>query len=136
MFRLINKYDKRTVLQFDTVFVPVYHVVCGTAFRSGIFQTFILSPFSEKVISETHRLWGSCFFWKCSKFNVDFRNEQKNWEKVFFLWDNSIWIGSIKFRLLRREYLSSAVNVLTNCLKILHSTKLDFFELNYRQIDQ
>ena len=76
------------------------------------------------------------FFWKCSKFNVDFRNEDRNWEKVFYFWDKCIWICCFKLPLLRREYLSSAVNVLTNSLKILHSTKLDFFQLNYVQIDQ
>ena len=52
-------------------------------------------------------------------------------KKPFFFWDNSIWIGSIKLNLLRREYLSSAVNVLTNSLNILHRTNVDFFQLNY-----
>ena len=37
--------------------------------------------------------------------------------------------------LLRREYLSSAVNVLTNTYKALHMTKTDFFRLNYFQND-
>ena len=39
--------------------------------------------------------------------------------------------GGIKLSLLRREYLSSAVNVLTNTYKALHLTKTDFFRLNY-----
>ena len=33
----------------------------------------------------------------------------------------------LKLSLLRREYLSSAVNVLTNTYKALHLTKTDFF---------
>ena len=37
--------------------------------------------------------------------------------------------------ILRREYLSSAVNVLTNTYKALHLTKTDFFRLNYLQND-
>ena len=34
------------------------------------------------------------------------------------------------------EYLSYAVNVLTNSLKILNITKRDFFQLNYLESDQ
>ena len=40
------------------------------------------------------------------------------------------------FPLLRREYLSSAVNVLTNSRKILHITKIDFFQLKFLHSDQ
>ena len=35
---------------------------------------------------------------------------------------------------MRREYLSSGVNVLTNSLKISDMTKADFFQLNLSQI--
>ena len=65
------------------------------------------------------------------KLNVDFSNSKKNWYEVFCFRDNSIWIGCNKLSLLRREYLSSAVNLSTKSLKILHSTKRVFFELNY-----
>ena len=61
---------------------------------------------------------------------------QKNIEKKLFFLDKCIWIGWIKLSLLRRENLSSAVNVLTNSLKILHVTKRDFFQLNYLHSDQ
>ena len=56
--------------------------------------------------------------------------------KLFVFGDNCIWIVCFKLFLLRREYLSSAVNVLTNSLKILHSTKIDFFQMNYVHSDQ
>ena len=46
------------------------------------------------------------------------------------MWHNSIWIGCFKLPLLRREYLSSAVNVLTKSLQILHITETDYFHLN------
>ena len=62
--------------------------------------------------------------------------ERKIPEKVFCFWDNSILIGCVKLSLLKSEYLSSAVNVLTNSLKILHSTKRDFFELNSLHSDE
>ena len=136
MFAVINKYGKGAVARIATVIGPVYHVAYGGVLGNKIFHIFILSRLSESAITEIHRLWGSSFFWKCSKFNVDLRNAEKIWEKVFCFWDNSIWIGFVKLSLLRREYLSSAVNVLTNSLKIFHSTKTDFSQLNYVHSDQ
>ena len=56
--------------------------------------------------------------------------EKKNSEKVFCFRYNCLSIHCVKFSPLKREYWSSAVNVLTNSLKILHITKSDFFKLN------
>ena len=50
-------------------------------------------------------------------------------------WDKRVRIGSVKLSLLRREYLPSAVNVLTKTYKALHLTKTDFFRVNYLQND-
>ena len=75
-------------------------------------------------------------FLECARSNGNLRNAEKNWEKVFSLWDTRILIDCLKLTLLRRENLSSAVNVLTNSPKILHSTKRDFCQLNYVQNDQ
>ena len=42
------------------------------------------SMFVESAISEMPELWQSYFFfWKCSKFKLDFKNGEKNSEKVF-----------------------------------------------------
>ena len=38
------------------------------------FLNMYLTTFSESVISEIQNLWGSSFFSKCSKFNLDFKN--------------------------------------------------------------
>ena len=46
------------------------------------------------------------------------RKKKGNGEKVFGFWDNCIWKCCNKLPLLRREYLSSAVNGLTNRIKI------------------
>ena len=135
MFTVINKDGKGSVLDIGTVFGAVFHGACGRVLWNVTFQTFIQSPFSESVISEIHWLWGSSVFWKCSKFNVDYKNGEKNSEKDFCFWDNSIWIGCVKLSLLRREYLSSAVNVLKNSFKILNSSKIDLFQLNYVHSD-
>ena len=64
------------------------------------------------------------------------KNAPNNWEKSFCSWYKYIWIGSVKLRLLRREYLSSSVNMLANSLKIFHVTKADYFQLNYLHIVQ
>ena len=52
-----------------------------------------------------------------------------------YFWDNGVRIGCVNLSLLRREYLSSAVNVLTNTYKALLLTKTDSFRLNYLQND-
>ena len=62
--------------------------------------------------------------------------QKKKIRKSFLFGDNCVRIGCVKFSLLRREYLSSAVNVLTNSYKALRLTKTDFFRLNYLPNDQ
>ena len=62
--------------------------------------------------------------------------QEKIQKKPCVFVDNGVRIGCVKLSLLRREYLSSAVNVLTNTYKALHLTKTDFFRLNYLQNDQ
>ena len=76
------------------------------------------------------------FFWKCWKFDLDLKNVKIISQKVFCFSDKCVWIRCIKMSLLRREYLSWAVNVLTNSLKTLRVTKSDFFQLNYLHIGQ
>ena len=65
------------------------------------------------------------FVWKCSKFNADSKNPEKNSEKIFGFWDKCIRIVCIHLSLLIREYLSSAVNVLRKGLKNFHVAKSD-----------
>ena len=62
--------------------------------------------------------------------------QQKIDKKVVFFLDNCVRISCVKLSLLRREYLSSAVNVLANSYKLLRLTKTDFFRLNYLPNDQ
>ena len=56
--------------------------------------------------------------------------QKKNWQKGFCFLDNCNCSCSVKLSLLRREYLPSVVNVLTDSPKTLHITKRDFFQLN------
>ena len=82
------------------------------------------------------KLWGSSFFSKYSKFNLNFKNTAKNGEKVIYLWDNSIGITIVKFSLLRTGYFSSVANVLAGSPKTWHVNKRDFFENNSHASDQ
>ena len=76
------------------------------------------------------------FIWKCSKLNRKSGNARKNWEKDFPFWDICIWTCCKKLPLLRREYLSSTVNGLKKCPKILYIAQRDFFNLNRFHRDQ
>ena len=58
----------------------------------------------------------------------------KNPEKVFCFKDNGVWTCYLRVCILRREYVYSEVNVLTNSPNILDLTKADFFMLNLSQI--
>ena len=84
-------------------------------------------------ISEIIRLRYSTLYSKCSKFHAHFRTAIKNWVNVFCFRDNGVWI-CIKMWKLQREYLLSAVNDLTNSLKITNQTNKDFFQFNISQI--
>ena len=61
--------------------------------------------------------------------------QKKITKKVFCLWDNGVWNCCGKFCILLVEYLLSAVNVLTNSLKIFYQTEGDIFQLNLPGID-
>ena len=77
------------------------------------------------------------FFWKTFQILYRFQKcDNTNSDKVSCFWDNSIWIGFVKLSLLRREYLSRAVNALTNTFKTLHIIKRDFFQPNCLHSDQ
>ena len=58
----------------------------------------------------------------------------KNPEKVFRFKENGVWTCCVKVCILRREYVYSALNVLTNSPNILDLTKADFLQLNLSQI--
>ena len=76
------------------------------------------------------------FFSKELKMQCKFQKLRKKLRKLFDFWDNCIWISCIKLSLLRREYLSLAVNILTKSLKIFHITSRDFFKLNCLRSDR
>ena len=60
----------------------------------------------------------------------------RNSEKAFCFSDKCIWIGIVKFSLIRIEYFSSAANVLTLSAKIWYVNNRDFSWLNWLCTDQ
>ena len=115
---------------------PVYHVPFGRVIWSGTFAHIYNHVFLQPVASQINNLWLSSFFWKCSKFNLDFENAGKNPKNVFSFRDNCMWMSCIKLSLLGREHLSTAVIVLTNSLNLFHLTKRDFLPLNCLPVEQ
>ena len=55
--------------------------------------------------------------------------QEKNWENVFLIRDDSIWIRWVKLSLLRREYLWPVVNVLETVLRFCLSLRETFSSL-------
>ena len=64
-------------------------------------------------------------FLEMFKIESKFTKWKKKLENIFRFWDNCIWICCYKLSLLRREYLLSAVNKVTNS-QIFHITQRDF----------
>ena len=85
--------------------------------KRDVEDNYLTTPFGVRNFGNTSTL-RFIFFWKCSKFNTNFKNAKTNWEKVCCFWDKCIWVGCVKLSLLRKEHMSLAVNLLTNCLKI------------------
>ena len=94
------------------------------------FAQQVQTPLSQK---QKTFCWFFIAFLKCA-WNY-FRNPMKNPQKRFRFWDNGVWTCCAKLCTLQREYLLSAVNVLTNSLKISDQTNADFFQLNISQIN-
>ena len=95
-----------------------------------------LTTFSELVISEIQKLWGSCFWSIGSKFQIDFKMAAKNWENFLYFSDNCMWIGNVILSLFGARYIPLVVNVVKSSPKICHVYKRDFFQVNLLRSDQ
>ena len=125
---VVNKDDNGAVVQisdFNSVWAPLPYCFMKAPVKQDFLDIY-LTTFSESVISVVPYLWGSTFFWKCSKFDLDLKNAEKNWGKGFCVWDNCIYICFLMFSLLGTGYLSWEANVLTSSRKIWHVNKTGF----------
>ena len=118
------------------VLEPVYNVAFWRVVWNGDVLDIYLTTFSRVLNLGNTSAIMVIFFPKCLKLNIDFKYVKNRWEPICCFWDSCIWIGWVKLSLLRREYLSSAVNMLINSLTVLHITKRTFFRLNSLHSDQ
>ena len=89
------------------------------------FLDIYLTTISDSVTFKIQNLWGSSFFSKCLKFNLDLKNAAKNWEKKIV----SEIIASEKVLLnclYYTGYLCSVPSVLTRRPTIRHVNTRDF----------
>ena len=99
------------------------------------FRAFKKLHFLVSITSETFKLCSSSFFWKCSKFHVDFKKAIKVGHNVLGLLDNFVRTSWVKIFLLRQEYMWSPVNLLKGSPKIPDLTKRDLSVLHLSQIN-
>ena len=66
----------------------------------------------ESIILQIVKLWDASFFSKYSELDEDFRNAILILENISDFLDSCIWIGCVKFSLVWREYISSAMKLL------------------------
>ena len=110
---------------FEQCFGPFIMLLVEGSSETGLFRHLSNHVFPSSSVPKYISYEDQLFFWKVSKLNLDFENAKKNSEKVFCFVDNIIWRSWNKLCLLRGEYLSSAVNVLTRSPKILHISTRD-----------
>ena len=116
---------KRLALTTSQCFGPFSKFPVDGSSQTGLFRHLSNHVFRgtlfRKFIS-----YESYLFLKGSKFNIDLKNVHKNSENFFCFFDNCIWIVCIELSLLRREYLSSTVNVLRKSLNLSISLRVTF----------
>ena len=93
-------------------------------------------PFTVGNFGNTYGTRDIFFFSKCLKFDVDSTSSAKLRENVFSILDNCILIVFCKFSLFGREYLSSAVKVLTNIAKGENIANRNFFQVYLANSEQ
>ena len=118
------KMIKALSLRLNQSFGPFTMSPVETSSETGVFRHLSKHVFRAQE-SRKYRIYEGHLFTKCSKFNADSKNAEKNWEKIFASWHKCTRIFCILLSLLIKEYLSSAVNVLRKGLKNIHVSKSD-----------
>ena len=117
--RVIRQSDESTVVKcFQQCFRLFNMLTLKGCPESGLFR-HLSNHIFRRLISEIHNLWGPYYFIKMFK--------------IFRSLYNCIWIGSSKFFLLRKEYISWSINVLTNIPKMPDISRKDIFQLKFCQ---
>ena len=122
-------------LDFNSVSVSLPYYVSKGPLRRDFFDTYLSTVFRVCKFKNTSAM-RVIFFLEMLKSQPKFRKCIEILRNVFNFWDNSIWKCCKKLPLLRREYLSSAVNGLTNSPKIFHISQRNFISHNCLHRDQ
>ena len=101
-FRVITQDDKSALIKIESVFRSLYHVPYETSSETGVFRHLSKHVFRAQEFRK-YRIYEGHLFTKCSKFNADSKNAEKNSKKMFCFWDKCIWIVFIHLSLLIRE---------------------------------
>ena len=94
VFTVINKYGKGGVVQISLVFGPLPCCFRRGCLKGVLLEISLTTLFGVRNFRNTWVMRTS-FFWKWSKFNINFKNAERIWENVFYLWENCIWIGCL-----------------------------------------
>ena len=122
-------------LRFQQCFGPISMLLVEGSSETELFRLWFNQVFRTTKVQKYITYEGHLFFENFQN-EIEISKIPKKISKKFFFWNNSFSICCYKLCLLRREYLSSAVNRLTNSPTILDITQRDFFNLNCLHRDQ
>ena len=111
VFTRINKYGEVAMIQISIVFRPIY--LSKGPLKRDFLDIYLTAFYGFHKFKNPSVMRVIIFFLKMFKIISRFR---KNGEKIFRFWDNCIWKCCNELPLLRRDYLSWAINGLTNSL--------------------
>ena len=99
----------------------------------GCNKTMLSRDLSNHVLCSVsiHKPWGSCFFRKCSQRNRNFRNVEKDWQKINLSEISAFELVMVNSSYHKKNWLSSVIDVLTNSPQISDINKRDIFQLNF-----
>ena len=121
--------------RFQQCFGPFPCYLWKGPLKRGFLDIYLTTFFIVRKSKNTSAM-RVIFFLKKFKIESSLGNAKENRDNIFRFLDNCIWKCCYRLSLLRREYLLSAVNGLTNSPKILHITQRDFFNLEFPETDQ
>ena len=128
-FTEINKYGKVAVVQLWTAFVLFTMLLEEGSSERDFWHTYLATYFGIGKFKNISAMM-VIFFKKNFITESKFRKCKIKLENIFRFWDKCVWKCCNKLPLLRRNYLSSAVNGLTSSPKIFHIAQRDFLILN------
>ena len=73
---------------FQQCFSPFSMLLVEGSTETRLF--YLTTHFRGRKFENTFKLWGSPFFWKSPKLNLNIENAKRNWKNIFRFWDNCI----------------------------------------------